>query len=51
LDTAILKPEMTQEQARQAILEGIELKFYTVCVRLCDIPMAVELCRGWVMQS
>lgn len=46
LDHAVLKPEMTREEARSAIQLGIDYKVRTVCVRPCDIEMAVEMCRG-----
>lgn len=46
LDHAVLKPEMTQEEAREAIQLGIDYKVKTVCVRPCDIDMAVEMCKG-----
>lgn len=46
LDHAVLKPEMTREESRRAIKLGIDYKVKTVCVRPCDIEMAVELCRG-----
>ena len=45
LDHAVLKPEMTQDEARDAIQLGIDYKVRTVCVRPCDIDMAVEMCR------
>lgn len=46
IDHAILKPEMTQDEARKAILEGINYSVRTVCVRPCDIELAVGLCKG-----
>ncbi len=46
LDHAVLKPEMTQEESREAIQLGIDYKVKTVCVRPCDIEMAVAMCRG-----
>lgn len=46
IDHAVLKPEMTQEEARDAIQLGIDYKVRTVCVRPCDIDMAVQMCRG-----
>lgn len=46
LDHAVLKPEMTQQEAREAIQLGIDYKVKTVCVRPCDIEMAVEMCQG-----
>lgn len=46
LDHAVLKPEMTREEATQAILLGVSHKVRTVCVRPCDIALAAELCAG-----
>ena len=46
LDHAVLKPEMTRLEAREAIAVGVSYNVRTVCVRPCDIPMAVELCEG-----
>lgn len=46
LDHAVLKPEMTRQEAIEAIRLGIDYKVRTVCVRPCDIELAVEMCRG-----
>lgn len=46
LDAAVLKPEMSQTEATEAIKACIELKTFSVCVRPCDIPLAQLLCRG-----
>lgn len=46
IDHAVLKPEMTQDEARKAILEGVNYSVRTVCVRPCDIELAVSLCKG-----
>ncbi|NLP00541.1 MAG: deoxyribose-phosphate aldolase [Clostridiaceae bacterium] len=46
IDHAVLKPEMTQEEVREAIKEGIDLEVNTVCVRACDIDLAVSMCKG-----
>ena len=46
LDHAVLKPELDRAGAREAILLGVVHKVRTVCVRPCDIAMAVELCKG-----
>ena len=45
-DAAVLKPEMTPEQAEAAIKECIAFDSYSVCVRGCDIPLAKRLCEG-----
>ncbi|MDR2756269.1 MAG: deoxyribose-phosphate aldolase [Planctomycetaceae bacterium] len=46
LDHAILVPQMTRQEAIEWILSGIKHKVKTVCVRPCDISLAVEMCRG-----
>lgn len=46
LDTAVLKPEMTRKDAIEAIRLSVEFRSRTVCVRPCDIDVAVEICRG-----
>ncbi len=46
LDHAVLKPELTRQEAIAAIRLGIEYKVKTVCVRPCDIDLALELCKG-----
>lgn len=46
LDAAVLKPEMTQQEAAEAIRACIALKTFSVCVRPCDIALAQSLCQG-----
>jgi deoxyribose-phosphate aldolase len=46
LDAAVLKPETTLDEARDAIGVCLELNTKTVCVRPCDVPLASELCAG-----
>lgn len=46
LDHAILNPEFTIEEVKASIKEAIGYEVQTVCVRGCDIPMAVEMCKG-----
>lgn len=46
IDHAVLKPEMTQDEAKKAIMDGIDYSVRTVCVRPCDIELALELCKG-----
>ena len=45
-DAAILKPDMTPEQVADAIKEAISFDSYTVCVRGCDIDLAVKMTEG-----
>ncbi|MDO4547322.1 MAG: deoxyribose-phosphate aldolase [Clostridia bacterium] len=46
LDHAVLKPNMTPEEVKAAIQLGIDYKVRTVCVRGCDIDLALEMCSG-----
>ncbi|GCE27286.1 deoxyribose-phosphate aldolase [Dictyobacter alpinus] len=46
LDHAVLKPELTHTEAIDAIKLGVEYKVRTVCVRPCDIELALDLCAG-----
>lgn len=46
LDVAVLKPQMCQQEITDAIMEAVREEVYSVCVRPCDIELAVELCRG-----
>jgi deoxyribose-phosphate aldolase len=46
LDHAVLKPELNRAEAKQAIQIGIDYKVFTVCVRPCDIELAIKMCEG-----
>lgn len=46
LDSAVLKPELTLKEVKDAIRHSIDYKTRTVCVRPCDIELAVEMCKG-----
>lgn len=46
LDAAVLKPEMTRQEAIEAIQMAIDYGAKTVCVRPCDIELAVTMSRG-----
>ena len=46
LDHAVLKPELARPDAIEAIQLGIDYKVRTVCVRPCDIELAVDMCEG-----
>jgi deoxyribose-phosphate aldolase len=46
LDQAVLKPELTQKEVEEAIKLGLSYDVRNVCVRPCDIEMAVALCKG-----
>ena len=46
LDHAVLKPELTQQEVTKAIQVGIDYQVKTVCVKPCDIELAVKMCKG-----
>ncbi|MEM7673694.1 MAG: deoxyribose-phosphate aldolase [Verrucomicrobiota bacterium] len=46
LDAAVLKPDMSREEARAAIEECVAVNARTACVRPCDIELAKEVCAG-----
>ena len=46
LDHAVLKPNLTEQEVRDAIQAGIDHRVYSVCVRPCDIDLAREMCEG-----
>jgi len=46
IDHSVLFPNMTKQMARDAIQLGIDYETRTVCVRPCDIDMAVRMCAG-----
>ena len=45
-DSAVLKPEMSEEEVKAAIRLSIELDSCTVCVRPCDIELAIQMTEG-----
>ena len=45
-DSAVLKPDYTREQVIQEIKASIECNSRTVCVRGCDIDLAMKLTEG-----
>lgn len=45
-DAAVLKPEMTEKEVREAIQTCIDCESYSVCVRPCDIDLAMSMCKG-----
>lgn len=45
-DHAVLKPNMTEQEVKDAIQLGIDYDAYSVCVRPCDIELAVSMCKG-----
>ena len=45
-DSAVLKPNMSEEEVKAAIQTGIDTDSYSVCVRPCDIDLALSMCKG-----
>lgn len=45
-DSAVLKPNMSEQEVKDAIRMSIDCDSYSVCVRPCDIELAVEMCKG-----
>ena len=45
-DAAVLKPEMTEDEVKKAIQTCIDCESYSVCVRPCDIDLALSMCKG-----
>lgn len=45
-DHAVLKPNMSEQEVRDAIQLGIDYDVYSVCVRPCDIDLALSMCKG-----
>jgi len=50
LDHAVLVPQMTREETIAVIQSGIDYQVKTVCVRPCDIDLAVKMCKGTQME-
>lgn len=46
IDHAVLKPELSRDEAVEAIKSGIFYGVKTVCVRPTDIETAISLCKG-----
>lgn len=46
LDHSVLLPDMTKQEAREAIELGLDYEVKSVCVRPCDIPLAVQMCAN-----
>jgi len=46
LDHAVLVPQMPRDEAVALIQLGINHQVKTVCVRPCDIDLAVKMCHG-----
>ena len=45
-DAAVLKPEMAEKEVKEAIQTCIDYESYSVCVRPCDIDLAISMCKG-----
>jgi len=46
LDSAVLQPGMSREDAMRAIALAVKHRSKTVCVRPCDIDVATRICEG-----
>jgi deoxyribose-phosphate aldolase len=46
IDHSVLKPDLTQEEIKQCIRDGINFGCKTVCINASALPIARELCRG-----
>lgn len=46
IDHAVLKPDMTPADAEAQMRVGLDYHVRTICVRPCDIPLAVKFCSG-----
>ncbi|MGI6173603.1 MAG: deoxyribose-phosphate aldolase [Christensenellales bacterium] len=46
IDHAILKPDMTEEEARRDIALGLKYHVRTVCVQPANIALALSMCEG-----
>ena len=46
LDAAILKPELTEPEVQTALAQCLDYQVKSVCVRPCDIELAVSTCQG-----
>jgi len=46
LDHSVLIPNLTKEEACQGIQTGLDYNVRSVCVRPCDIELAVSMCKG-----
>lgn len=46
IDYSALKPELTEQEVRTVLQRGIDNEYGAVCVRPCDIDMAVAMCKG-----
>jgi len=45
LDYAVLQPDMSKEEVIKAINKGIQQEVYSVCVKPCDLELAIELTK------
>ncbi len=46
IDSAVLKPAYTRDEALREMEAGLEMGVHTLCVRPCDLAAAVDLCAG-----
>ena len=46
IDAAILQPNLCQQTVRKALLHCLKLDVFSVCVRPCDLELALQVCSG-----
>ncbi|MBU2647007.1 deoxyribose-phosphate aldolase [bacterium] len=46
IDYSTLKPEMTTTEVKKALERALKENYRAICVRPCDIEMAVSMCKG-----
>lgn len=46
IDYSTLKPEMTTDEVKVALERALQDNYVAICVRPCDIDMAVAMCKG-----
>ena len=44
IDAAILQPNLSRQTVHSALLQCLEMDLFSVCVRPCDLEMALQVC-------
>ena len=44
IDAAILQPNLSRQAVHSALLQCLEMDLFSVCVRPCDLEMALQVC-------
>lgn len=50
LDAAILKPELPEADVIKVLEQWVAYEVKSVCVRSCDIELALQVCRGTITE-